>query len=212
MIDLLQCFRKKHLSPFLPSHPIFEEVNPKQSFGSVSSANWGSAAILPISWAYIKLMGPAGLKQASEVAILNANYMAKKLENEYKILCQSKNGTVGHEFIIDTREFAKTANIEAGDIAKRLQDYGFHAPTVSWPVPGTLMIEPTESEDKESLDRYCDALILIRKEIDEIENGTFDQQINPLKVNILLHKLICLLSLLPSLSCLQHSSLLTRLK
>jgi glycine dehydrogenase len=177
---------KKHLAPFLPTHPVITDpdhffVKNSKSFGSVSAAPSGSAAILPISWAYIKMMGPQGLKHTSEVAILNANYMAKRLETSYKILYKGDNGTVAHEFILDTREFKDTAGVEAMDIAKRLQDYGFHAPTVSWPVTGTLMVEPTESEDKDELDRFCSALELIRDEIRDIEEGRMDRVNNPLK-------------------------------
>lgn len=155
--------RKRHLAPFLPSHPVINcssngHNNVKQT-GAVSAAPFGSSAILPISWAYIKMMGPNGLKKATQVAILNANYMSKKLEKYYKTLYKGKTGLVAHEFILDVRDFKKTANIEVVDIAKRLMDYGFHAPTMSWPVSGTLMIEPTESEDKTELDRFCDALI-----------------------------------------------------
>ena len=153
-----------------------------QSFGVVSSAPFGSAAILPISWAYIKMMGPSGLKRATQIAILNANYMCKRLENDYKTLYKGPHsGLVAHEFILDVRDLKKF-NIEAVDIAKRLMDYGFHAPTMSWPVPGTLMIEPTESEDKLELDRFCDALISIRKEIRDIEDNRYDTHCNPLKM------------------------------
>lgn len=175
---------KKHLSPFLPTHPVVADdiTRVPYSFGTVSAAPWGSAAILPISWAYIKLMGAKGLKHSSEIAILNANYMCARLEKAYKILYKGINGTVAHEFILDVRDFKKTSNVEAMDIAKRLQDYGFHAPTVSFPVTNTLMIEPTESEDKQELDRFCDALLRIRKEIEEIESGKMDKNINPLKV------------------------------
>ncbi|KAL1116565.1 hypothetical protein AAG570_005037 [Ranatra chinensis] len=174
---------KEHLAPFLPNHPVIQtgDYN-NQSFGVVSAGPFGSAAILPISWAYIKMMGAEGLRKATQVAILNANYMSKKLENHYTTLFRSeKTGLVAHEFIIDVRDFKKTANIEAVDIAKRLMDFGFHAPTMSWPVAGTLMIEPTESEDKEELDRFCEALIYIRQEIMDIENGIMDSRINPLK-------------------------------
>ncbi|CAK9826760.1 Glycine dehydrogenase (decarboxylating), mitochondrial [Anthophora retusa] len=177
---------KRHLTPFLPSHPVINcsgngNANAKQS-GAVSAAPFGSSAILPISWAYIKMMGPKGLRKATQVAILNANYMSKKLENHYKILYKGKTGLVAHEFILDVRDFKKTGNIEVVDIAKRLMDYGFHAPTISWPVAGTLMIEPTESEDKKELDRFCNALISIRQEINDIENGKFDIAKNPLKL------------------------------
>lgn len=151
------------------------------SFGTVSAGPWGSAAILPISWVYIKLMSTVGLTHSSEVAILNANYMLSVLKDDYKILFTGKNGTVAHEFILDTREFKKQTGVEAMDIAKRLQDYGFHAPTVSFPVPNTLMIEPTESESKEELDRFCHALLSIREEIRDIENGVYNETINPLK-------------------------------
>lgn len=156
-------YRKRHLAPFLPSHPVINcagngHNNIKQT-GAVSAAPFGSSSILPISWAYIKMMGPNGLRKATQIAILNANYMSKRLEKYYKTLYKGKTGLVAHEFILDTRDFKKTANIEAVDIAKRLMDYGFHAPTMSWPVAGTLMIEPTESEDKKELDRFCDALI-----------------------------------------------------
>ncbi|XP_017787449.1 PREDICTED: glycine dehydrogenase (decarboxylating), mitochondrial [Habropoda laboriosa] len=177
---------KRHLTPFLPSHPVINcsgngNANAKQS-GAVSAAPFGSSAILPISWAYIKMMGPKGLRKATQVAILNANYMSKRLGNHYKILYKGKTGLVAHEFILDVRDFKKTANIEVADIAKRLMDYGFHAPTMSWPVVGTLMIEPTESEDKKELDRFCNSLISIRQEISDIENGKFDIANNPLKM------------------------------
>lgn len=175
---------KSHLAPFLPGHPV---VNPlganSTSYGVVSAAPYGSSAILPISWAYIKMMGGKGLRKATQVAILNANYMSKRLEKHYPTLFKSpQSHLVAHEFIIDIRQFKKTANIEAVDIAKRLMDYGFHAPTMSFPVAGTLMIEPTESEDKQELDKFCDALVLIRKEIREIEDGRMDIRVNPLKM------------------------------
>ncbi|XP_043917013.1 glycine dehydrogenase (decarboxylating), mitochondrial isoform X2 [Protopterus annectens] len=186
---------KKHLAPYLPSHPVIpvgQLDNDARPLGTISAAPWGSSAILPISWAYIKLMGARGLKHATEIAILNANYMAKRLEKHYKIVFRGARGYVAHEFILDVRPFKKTANIEAVDVAKRLQDYGFHAPTMSWPVPGTLMIEPTESEDKAELDRFCDALINIRQEILDIEEGRMDSRINPLKMAP--HTLACICS------------------
>uniref|UniRef100_A0A673CE16 glycine dehydrogenase (aminomethyl-transferring) n=1 Tax=Sphaeramia orbicularis TaxID=375764 RepID=A0A673CE16_9TELE len=175
---------KAHLAPFLPSHPVvsMQSVNTSSSLGTISAAPWGSSAILPISWAYIKMMGSKGLLHATEVAILNANYMAKRMEGHYKVLYRGRKGFVAHEFILDVRPFKKTANIEAVDVAKRLQDYGFHAPTMSWPVAGTLMIEPTESEDKAEMDRFCDALLGIRQEIADIEEGRMDSRINPLKM------------------------------
>ncbi|KAJ8306015.1 hypothetical protein KUTeg_016560 [Tegillarca granosa] len=178
---------KQHLAPYLPTHPVippYGTTGPEaKSFGVVSAAPFGSSAILPISWGYIKMMGADGLRHASEVAILNANYMSKRLKGHYKTLYKNENGFVAHEFIIDCREFKKTANIEVMDIAKRLQDYGFHAPTTSWPVTGTLMAEPTESENKEELDRFCDAMIAIRKEIHDIETGKSDSRMNPLKMS-----------------------------
>lgn len=179
---------KAHLAPFLPSHPVVHTGSQSRlgkkakPFGVVSAAPFGSAAILPISWVYIKLMGPRGLKRATQMAILNANYMAKRLENHYHILHRGSKGLVAHEFIVDVRPFKKTANVEAVDLAKRLMDYGFHAPTMSWPVTGALMIEPTESEPKAELDRFCDALICMRQEIKDIEDGKMDRENNPMKL------------------------------
>ena len=153
-----------HLIDFLPSNP----VCPENGIGPVSATNWGSASILPISWAYIAMMGPDGLKQATEVAILNANYMSKRLSKHYKILYKGKSGRVAHECILDTRDLLSKSGLVVEDIAKRLIDYGYHAPTMSWPVPNTLMIEPTESESKMELDRFCDAMISIKSEIDSV--------------------------------------------
>ncbi len=170
----------KHIAPFLPGHPM-TSMGGEHAIGPVSEAPYGSPSILPISWAYIALMGAKGLTKATQVAILNANYMAKRLEGHYGILYTGKNGRVAHEFIIDGRPFKKSAGVAVEDIAKRLMDYGFHAPTISWPVPGTLMIEPTESESKVELDRYCDALIGIREEIRAIEEGRADRENNVLK-------------------------------
>jgi glycine dehydrogenase len=170
----------KHLTPFLPSHPIVVLEGDKRS-GAVSAAPWGSADILPISWAYIRMMGPDGVTQATKIAILNANYVAARLKDHYPVLYAGHEGTVAHECIIDPRAFKNSAGVEAVDIAKRLMDYGFHAPTVSFPVAGTLMIEPTESESLEELDRFCDALIRIREEVREIEMGIADRQNNVLK-------------------------------
>lgn len=170
----------KHLKPFLPKHSVVSIGHP-QGIGAVSAAPWGSASILPISWMYIALMGAAGLTKATQIAILNANYIAKRLEGHYEVLYKGKHGMVAHECIIDLRQFKKTADIEVDDIAKRLIDYGFHPPTVSWPVPGTIMVEPTESESQQELDRFCDAMIAIREEIREIEAGKVDRQNNLLK-------------------------------
>ncbi len=170
----------KHLVPFLPGHPVVR-LDGRHEVGAVSAAPWGSASILPISYAYIKLMGGEGLEYATKVAILNANYIAKRLEPHFPVLYKGAHGTVAHECIVDTRVVKQTSGIEVEDIAKRLMDYGFHAPTVSFPVPGTLMIEPTESEPKEELDRFCDAMISIRAEIGEIESGEADRKDNVLK-------------------------------
>ena len=168
-----------HLAPFLPDHPLVR-TGGERSVGAVSAAPWGSPSILPISWAYIAMMGAEGLKHASEVAILNANYMAARLREHYRVLYTGARGRVAHEFIIDLRPFEKTAGIQVEDVAKRLMDYGFHSPTMSFPVAGTLMIEPTESESTEELDRLCDALIAIRGEIAAIEEGRLDRDDNPL--------------------------------
>ena len=167
------------LAPFLPGDPR-PGLRDEESAGPVAAAPWGSASILPISYSYIRLMGDEGLRKASEVAILNANYMADRLEDAYEILFRGKRGRVAHEFIIDPRAFDKSAGVNAEDIAKRLIDYGFHAPTMSWPVHGTLMVEPTESESKEELDRFCDALLAIREEIRKVEEGDWPEEDNPL--------------------------------
>lgn len=170
----------KKLEPFLPRHSMVN-MGAELSIESVSSAPWGSASILTISHAYIRMMGPGGLKEATEVAILNANYLKDRLKDHYPVLYTGRGGRTAHEFIIDLRGFKQSAGIEAVDVAKRLMDYGFHAPTMSFPVPGTLMIEPTESESREELDRFCDAMIGIRNEIREIEDGNTDPQNNVLK-------------------------------
>ncbi|MCL4222142.1 MAG: aminomethyl-transferring glycine dehydrogenase [Phycisphaerales bacterium] len=173
---------KAHLAPFLPGHPVVRPASAgAQAIGPISAAPYGSAAILPISWVYIAAMGPQGLRRATEVAILNANYMAERLRDHYQVLFRGARGRVAHEFIIDCRPFEKTAGVKVDDIAKRLIDYGFHAPTMSFPVPGTLMIEPTESESKAELDRFCDALISIRAEIARIERGEWHRDDNPLR-------------------------------
>lgn len=168
-----------HLVPFLPGHAVVE-MGGEQNIGAVAAAPWGSASILVISWMYIAMMGADGLTEATKVAIVNANYIAKRLEPYYPVLYKGKNGLVAHECILDLRSLKKSALIEIDDVAKRLMDYGFHAPTVSWPVAGTIMVEPTESESKEELDRFCDAMIAIRQEIAEIESGA-DAQDNVLK-------------------------------
>ncbi|MEE2788756.1 MAG: aminomethyl-transferring glycine dehydrogenase [Myxococcota bacterium] len=169
-----------HLAAYLPGHPA-TECGGEQAIGPISAAPYGSASILPISYAYIAMMGASGLRAATEAAILNANYMATRLRPHYDILYTGDQGRVAHEFIIDCRMFKNDAHVTVDDIAKRLVDFGFHAPTMSWPVAGTLMIEPTESESKEELDRFCNAMIQIRKEIRAIEDGHSDRDDNPLK-------------------------------
>lgn len=170
----------KHLADFLPGH-CNTSVGGKKAIGAVSSAPWGSAAILCIPWTYIKMMGAQGLKEATEVAILNANYIAKRLDSYFPVLYKGKNGTVAHECILDLRNLKRSLGIEAGDVAKRLMDYGFHAPTVSFPVVETLMVEPTESESQAELDRFCDAMISIYNEIQEVKDGKADSKNNVLK-------------------------------
>ncbi|NER19807.1 MAG: aminomethyl-transferring glycine dehydrogenase [Symploca sp. SIO1C2] len=171
----------KHLAPFLPEVSLVSSQTDNPSIGFVAAAPWGSASIVTISWMYIAMMGEAGLTEATKVAILNANYMAERLAPYYPILYKGKNGLVAHECILDLRSLKKSAGIEVEDIAKRLMDYGFHAPTVSWPVAGTVMVEPTESESKEELDRFCEAMIAIRQEIKAIEQGEVDSNDNLLK-------------------------------
>ncbi len=171
---------KSHLAPFLPGHPVVK-TGGEQAIPAVSAAPWGSACILPIPWAYIRMMGQPGLTAATQVALLNANYVAKRLEGHYPILYKGAHGLVAHECIVDARPLKTTANVSAEDIAKRLIDYGFHAPTMSWPVAGTLMVEPTESESLAELDRFCDALIAIRAEAADIAEGRAHPDDNPLR-------------------------------
>jgi glycine dehydrogenase len=170
----------KQLAPFLPGSPVVK-VGGEKAVGAVSAAPWGSASILPISMMYIDMMGGEGLTYATKIAILSANYIAARLDSHYPVLYKGANGRVAHECIVDPRALKATSGIEVEDITKRLMDYGFHAPTVSFPVAGTMMIEPTESEPKAELDRFCDALIAIREEVRAIEIGTSDRDDNPLK-------------------------------
>ena len=172
---------KRHLEIYLPSHPVIKDCGPATGIGPVSAAPWGSSSILSISWMYIKMMGSEGLKLATQIAILNANYVAHKLKNHFPILYKGTNGNVAHECIIDIRSIKNDTGVTEEDIAKRLIDFGFHAPTMSWPVPGTMMIEPTESESLQELDRFCDCLIKIKEEIDKIKSGDFDKNDNPVK-------------------------------
>ena len=175
-----------HLAPFLPDHPVVEGVNPARhrgegTIGTISAAPWGSPSILPISWAYIALMGGPGLTRATEIAILNANYIAKRLAPHYPVLYTGAHGMVAHECIVDLRPIKESCGVTVEDVAKRLVDYGFHAPTMSFPVADTLMIEPTESEAKRELDRFCDAMIQIRREIADVESGKADPEDNLLR-------------------------------
>ena len=171
---------KKHLTPFFPSHPLVK-MGGTDSIGTVSAAPWGSPSILPISWMYIRMMGVEGLKKASMIAILNANYIANALDKDFSVVYKGQKGFVAHECIIDLQKVKKSCGIDVEDIAKRLIDYGFHAPTVSWPVPQSMMIEPTESEDLEEINRFCQSMASIRKEIQQIESGQWDRSNNPLK-------------------------------
>jgi glycine dehydrogenase len=171
---------REHLVPFLPNHPLVP-AGPETGPGPVAAAPWGSAGILPISWAYLRLMGPDGLLQATEHAILAANYVAARLREHYPVLYTGADGLVAHECILDVRPLTKATGITNDDIAKRLIDFGFHAPTMSFPVAGTLMVEPTESEDKGELDRFVEAMIAIRREIEKVASGEWDREENPLR-------------------------------
>jgi glycine dehydrogenase len=170
-----------HLAPFLPGSAVVPGVGGSETVGSVSAAPWGSADILAISYAYIAMMGAEGLTAATKIAILNANYVACRLDPHYPVLYKGAQGRVAHECILDLRPLKETSGIEAEDVAKRLMDYGFHAPTLSFPVPGTLMIEPTESESLAELERFCQAMIQIREEIQAVAEGRMDREDNPLK-------------------------------
>jgi glycine dehydrogenase len=172
---------KRHLEIYLPNHSVIKDCGPVTGMGAVSAAPWGSSSILSISWMYIKMMGSEGLKKASQVAILNANYVAHKLKDTFPILYKGKNGNVAHECIIDIRKIKSEIGITEEDIAKRLIDFGFHAPTMSWPVAGTMMIEPTESEGLQEIDRFCNTLKKIKEEIDKVESGEYDKVDNPIK-------------------------------
>jgi glycine dehydrogenase len=172
---------KAHLAPFMSNHPVQPISGPHAGQGAVSAAPWGSASILPISWMYIAMMGGSGLKRATEVAILNANYIASRLQQHYPVLYTGRQGRVAHECILDIRPLKAATGVSEIDIAKRLMDYGFHAPTVSFPVAGTMMVEPTESESKAELDRFIAAMISIREEIRRIEQGHCAAEDSPLK-------------------------------
>jgi glycine dehydrogenase len=172
---------KKHLEIFLPKHSVIKDCGPVTGMGAVSAAPWGSSSILSISWMYIKMMGSEGLRKASQVAILNANYIAHKLKDSFPILYKGKTGNVAHECIIDIRSIKSDTGITEEDIAKRLIDFGYHAPTMSWPVAGTMMIEPTESESLSEINKFCSTLQKIKQEIDKIKSGQYDKIDNPLK-------------------------------
>jgi glycine dehydrogenase len=172
---------RAHLAPYLPNHPLQPAAGPASGIGPVSAAPWGSAGILPISWAYVRLMGAEGLTRATQVAILSANYVAARLGPHYPVLYAGRSGLVAHECIVDLRGITKDTGVTVDDVAKRLIDHGFHAPTMSFPVAGTLMIEPTESEDLTELDRFCDAMIAIREEIARVGRGELDGTDNPLR-------------------------------
>ena len=165
---------RAHLAPFLPSHPMHPEPAKREGIGPISAAPYGSAGILPISWAYVRLMGAEGLTRATASAVLAANYVAARLGEHFPVLYQGQGGLVAHECILDVRGITKDTGVSVDDVAKRLIDYGFHAPTMSFPVAGTLMVEPTESEDLAEIDRFCDAMIAIRAEIDRVGGGGVD--------------------------------------
>jgi glycine dehydrogenase len=172
---------REHLVPYLPGHPVVPECGPEGGgIGAIAAAPWGSAGILPISWAYVAMMGADGLREATQVAILSANYVARRLAPHYPVLYTGRNDLVAHECIVDLRPITEATHVSVDDVAKRLIDYGFHAPTMSFPVPGTLMIEPTESEDLAELDRFCEALIAIREEIRRVEAGEWEHDSSPL--------------------------------
>jgi glycine dehydrogenase len=172
---------RAHLAPYLPNHPLQPAAGPQTGVGPIAAAPWGSASILPISWAYVRMMGASGLLRATQVAVLAANYVARRLAPHYPVLYTGRNGLVAHECIVDLRPITRRTGVTVDDVAKRLIDYGFHAPTMSFPVAGTLMIEPTESEDLTELDRFCDAMIAIRAEIERVATGEYDRTDNPLR-------------------------------
>ncbi|MGH3308815.1 MAG: glycine dehydrogenase (aminomethyl-transferring), partial [Nocardioides sp.] len=171
----------EHRAAYLPSHPLHPDAGRRDGIGPISAAPYGSAGVLPISWAYIRLMGATGLARATAAAVLSANYVAQRLEEHFPVLYRGHNGLVAHECILDLRGLTKQTGVTVEDVAKRLIDYGFHAPTMSFPVAGTLMVEPTESEDLAELDRFCEAMIAIRREIDRVAAGEWTAETSPLR-------------------------------
>ena len=172
---------RDHLAPYLPSHPLHPDPEKREGIGAISAAPYGSAGILPISWAYIRLMGATGLTRATAAAVLSANYIAARLDEHFPVLYKGDHDLVAHECILDLRELTKESGVSVDDVAKRLIDYGFHAPTMSFPVAGTLMVEPTESEDLGEIDRFCEAMIAIRREIDQVAAGEWSADDSPLR-------------------------------
>jgi len=172
---------REHLAPYLPSHPLHPEAGKRSGIGPISAAPYGSAGVLPISWAYVRLMGAEGLTTATSVAVLAANYVASRLDEHFPVLYRGHGGLVAHECILDLRPMTKATGVTVDDVAKRLVDYGFHAPTMSFPVAGTLMVEPTESEDLEELDRFCDAMVAIKAEVDRVAAGEWSAEESPLR-------------------------------
>jgi glycine dehydrogenase len=172
---------RAHLAPYLPNHPLLDGAGPETGVGPISGAPYGSASILPISWAYVRMMGAPGLTTATKVAVLAANYVASRLSPHYPVLYTGQSGLVAHECILDLRGLTKETGVTVDDVAKRLVDYGFHAPTMSFPVAGTLMVEPTESENLDEIDRFCDAMIAIRREIDAVAQGRWSVEDSPLR-------------------------------
>jgi glycine dehydrogenase len=172
---------RSHLAPFLPNHPLQPTAGPATGVGPISAAPWGSAAILPISWAFVRMMGADGLRRATMTAVAAANYVARRLDGHYPVLYAGAGGFVAHECILDLRPITRATGITVDDVAKRLADYGMHAPTMSFPVAGTLMVEPTESEDLAELDRFCEAMIAIKDEIDRVADGVWPAEDNPLR-------------------------------
>jgi glycine dehydrogenase len=172
---------REHLAPYLPNHPVVPEAGPATGVGPIAGSPWGSALILVVPWAYLRLMGADGLRHATAVAVLSANYLARRLSPHYPVLYSGRDGLVAHECVLDLRDLTRRTGVTADDVTKRLMDFGFHAPTVSFPVAGTLMVEPTESEDLAELERFVEAMVAIRSEIAAVEAGEWPREDNPLR-------------------------------